>query len=373
MRLLIVAILLITSFVHLENPSEQYQDQETIQYSITQEEYTSFGKLPINNTVSLLYSSGAGAWGSWIFLEPDGSFTGSYHDSEMGDVGEDYPRGTVYVYEYSGKFSDIKKVDDYTYTMTLSQYQSEMEYNEWEEWIEDGTRYIVSDSFGFINNIGTEYTFILPGKPVSELPESVFYWKGFSEFKNETVLDYGLYNDCIPGFFSQWSEISGFYTLTNDDFVINIDGVSISEIMPPKEIVDNFDVETITQSKTSLYVDTESKANLNDVFVYDSKTPSFSAICHSNRQTVRPTINYIRIYDINIETARGISIGDNLSDVISKYGEKYIRKASPNGDTGCIYYLYSPYEYIVFSYFEKDVVSGIDIVFSDMWVVPTQT
>lgn len=51
------------------------------------------------------FSSGAGAWGTYFYLEKDGTFTGRFHDSEMGETGDGYPNGTVYISEFSGKFS----------------------------------------------------------------------------------------------------------------------------------------------------------------------------------------------------------------------------------------------------------------------------
>ncbi|MEI3551359.1 MAG: hypothetical protein V8Q17_01855 [Acutalibacteraceae bacterium] len=45
----------------------------------------------------------------------DGSFEGSYHDSDMGFVGEGYPHGTVYICEFSGTFNNIQQIDDNTY------------------------------------------------------------------------------------------------------------------------------------------------------------------------------------------------------------------------------------------------------------------
>ena len=48
-----------------------------------------------------------------------GSFEGSYYDADMGDRGENYPNGTVYLCNFSGKFTDITQVNDYTYSMTL--------------------------------------------------------------------------------------------------------------------------------------------------------------------------------------------------------------------------------------------------------------
>ena len=52
-----------------------------------------------------IFSSGAGGWGTELFVNPDGTFTGHYSDSDMGDTGPGYSNGTVYVCNFSGKFS----------------------------------------------------------------------------------------------------------------------------------------------------------------------------------------------------------------------------------------------------------------------------
>ena len=51
------------------------------------------------------FSSGTGGWMTVMELNDDGSFTGSFQDSDMGVRGEGYPKGTVYKSDFSGKFS----------------------------------------------------------------------------------------------------------------------------------------------------------------------------------------------------------------------------------------------------------------------------
>lgn len=63
------------------------------------------GRTPL--PLTFVFSSGAGGWFTELELQPDGSFTGSYHDSEMGEFAEDYPNGTVYVCEFSGRFEAL--------------------------------------------------------------------------------------------------------------------------------------------------------------------------------------------------------------------------------------------------------------------------
>ncbi len=73
------------------------------------------------------FGSGVGAWSTELRIGSDGSFTGSYHDADMGDIGEGYPGGTYYFCGFEGSFKDLERVDRYTYKMkrdTLT-YQEE--------------------------------------------------------------------------------------------------------------------------------------------------------------------------------------------------------------------------------------------------------
>ncbi len=54
------------------------------------------------------------AWATSISLNRVGSVEGSYHDSDMGFIGEGYPHGTVYICKFSGVFDNIHQIDDTT-------------------------------------------------------------------------------------------------------------------------------------------------------------------------------------------------------------------------------------------------------------------
>ncbi|MFR6344247.1 MAG: hypothetical protein ACLUO4_05290 [Christensenellales bacterium] len=153
--------------------------------------------------MDLVFASGVGGWSSTLTLKQDGTFTGSYHDSEMGSTGDSYPGGTVYVCEFSGSFTDIKKVDDYNYTMKLDQVKSQKEANE--EWIEDGVRYIASRPAGVEE--GENFTLYFPQTPTEGLSEDFLSWwpKRFDLDNKPTTLScYGLFNEKTGfGFFSE--------------------------------------------------------------------------------------------------------------------------------------------------------------------------
>lgn len=54
------------------------------------------------------FASGAGGWWTEFTMNGDGSFKGNYHDSEIGSTGRGYPKGTVYVCKFSGRFTGGK-------------------------------------------------------------------------------------------------------------------------------------------------------------------------------------------------------------------------------------------------------------------------
>lgn len=125
-----------------------------------------------NEPLTLLYASGAGAWGSLLTLQPDGSFTGDYHDSEMGDTAQEYPNGTCYVSIFEGRFTDIQQISDYSWSMTLADLTTENDPGQ--IWIEDGIRYIASEAHGVAN--GEEFILYVPGTPADEIPAECRNW-----------------------------------------------------------------------------------------------------------------------------------------------------------------------------------------------------
>ena len=70
---------------------------------------------------SFVFASGAGGWATEMHINADGTFTGSYHDSDMGVTGEGYPHGTVMTCDFSGTFTDFRRVSDTVYTMRLKE------------------------------------------------------------------------------------------------------------------------------------------------------------------------------------------------------------------------------------------------------------
>lgn len=129
----------------------------------------SYGKL---QHTTFIFSSGAGAWETDLSVDADGNFSGMFHDSEMGDTGEGYPSGSIYFSEFSGRFGQLEKVDDYTYATTIEsiEYVNEPGTEE----IKDEMRYMYSEAYG-LENAG-RILFYLPGRPLDSFSEGERSW-----------------------------------------------------------------------------------------------------------------------------------------------------------------------------------------------------
>jgi hypothetical protein len=184
------------------------EPQEGQEPALSAEEATeeSVTELPMDGPLEMIFSSGAGGWGTVLTLNPDGSFTGEFSDSDMGSNGEDYPKGTVYLCNFAGQFTDIKQVDDHTYSLTLADLTITTE-NQEEEWIEDDIRYVAATPYGFEE--GKDFLFYTPETPVEGLEEEFVWWWPNWNYQTvygqdpDTLSCYGLRNLATDqGFFT---------------------------------------------------------------------------------------------------------------------------------------------------------------------------
>lgn len=163
-----------------EAGKELEQDDTAVENEVEESNNLTFDAF---STRQFEFSSGAGAWSENFTIEKDGYFTGHFHDSDMGSTGEGYSDGTVYSATYSGHFTDLVKIDEYTYQMRLE----EITYDETPdtEEISDNIRYIYTESYCLG---GTDtFTIYLPGTPVESLSEEIWSWI-FYLYEDETEL-----------------------------------------------------------------------------------------------------------------------------------------------------------------------------------------
>lgn len=171
--------------LNIEKTVEPEQSTEMVEESTVQE--LTFAEL---SKWQFGFSSGAGGWGEEFVIEKDGYFWGKYQDADIGNV---------YFSSYSGHFTNLTKVDDYTYHMTLSDISYKYEPDSKENI--DGILYTYTEAYCLGGN--EDFTVYLPGTPLSSLSESVICWIDYYN-QSETELtipiivdeenEYGIYS-----------------------------------------------------------------------------------------------------------------------------------------------------------------------------------
>ena len=127
------------------------------------------------------FSSGAGGWSTDLTMEADGSFHGVFHDSEMGETGDDYPNGTIYISSFEGQLALVGQVDENTWKVRVDTLAAD-EAEEAES-IDEGVRFVVThDTYGLSE--GDEMLLYRPGTPVEVLPEEMRMWAHLLDQEN---------------------------------------------------------------------------------------------------------------------------------------------------------------------------------------------
>lgn len=151
-------------------------------------------------TVDFLFASGAGGWSTTLTIYEDGSFSGEYHDSDMGSTSDEYPNGTRYQSDFDGQFAQPVKVNEYTYSMQIRELNYAEEVGK--EEIIDGVLYQYSGAYGLDG--AEEILIYLPGAPINELPPGFRNWvdPNLSKLTETELPFYGLYNEAQQQGFS---------------------------------------------------------------------------------------------------------------------------------------------------------------------------
>ena len=139
--------------------------------------------------LTMLFCSGAGGWFTELKLKEDGTFSGFYRDSDMGDAGAEYPNGTVYYCEFEGNFTITERTEN---AIHLRMPNLTEKPTPAEKWIEDGTLYVSSHAYGLEG--GETFTLYLPSTPIDTLPEDALWWGEMNGFlkKTDTVTTYHI-------------------------------------------------------------------------------------------------------------------------------------------------------------------------------------
>lgn len=101
--------------------------------------------LPFDQPLEMIFLSGAGAWCTGLNLNPDGTFTADYHDSD-GPI--------QYVCQFHGKLGDFVQLTKHSWSLTLEELVLDTKYPVGKEWNEDGFHKISSGPNGFTDRDG---------------------------------------------------------------------------------------------------------------------------------------------------------------------------------------------------------------------------
>ena len=123
------------------------------------------------------FSSGAGAWSTDMRILPDGTFSGEYHDGELGESTDDYPDGTIYCCSFTGRMSFAGQLDEFTCKLRVDELKTEEKAGE--ETIADGMRFITAEPYGI--SAGDEMLLFRPGTPVNGFSDDMQMWAHLSD------------------------------------------------------------------------------------------------------------------------------------------------------------------------------------------------
>ena len=146
--------------------------------------------------LEFVFASGAGSWGTYLTLQPDGYFIGDYGNTDM-DI--------RYECKFEGQFTGIEQISDSCWVMKLGDLT--MEEEEGTTWTEDGIHYIASDPHGISG--GTTFLLYAPGTPADLLSAACRdWWPDAYRWRNgeiDLLNGWALYNlDAGYGFFTSW-------------------------------------------------------------------------------------------------------------------------------------------------------------------------
>ena len=153
------------------------------------------------------FTSGAGFWSSHIDLKSDGTFSGDYHDSNMGESGAGYD-ATEYQSKFTGRFVNPKKINNYTYSFELESINYENEPGTEEIQARGSAKLLVkySEAYGLSGGTKTVYAYT-PDAPALMLPNELMTWVG--HLRGDDRDNAKLMHNCLYAVEPQYGWIGG--------------------------------------------------------------------------------------------------------------------------------------------------------------------
>ena len=145
-------------------------------------------------------SSGVGAWFTEMTVDPDGSFSGYFQDTDMdGGELEGAPyQATVYGAAFSGALSKAERVGDRELDCTVK----ELTWEQFDPYVEDDALRVSAQPSGL--NQGDKLRFFMEGAEAEALPEGFLVWVRMreGEIAWEALPYTGMYNETADAGFS---------------------------------------------------------------------------------------------------------------------------------------------------------------------------
>lgn len=136
-------------------------------------------------------ASGVGAWATLLEIASDGSFTGEYHDFNMGDMAPEHPNGDCYYSEFSGRFGALERVDEYTYVTHIEELNYLLEGGT--EEIKDGILYYYEEMAYGLDD-ATDIYIYLPGRSMADVEYASGWIYGGIDSDTQTLTAYAIDN-----------------------------------------------------------------------------------------------------------------------------------------------------------------------------------
>ena len=121
-----------------------------------------------------VFSSGAGGWDTKLTIASDGTFTGYYHDNDLGDIDGDHPKGSRSEAKFSGRFKSATRFDDGSYNLVCAADQFTVDGTKGAQRIENGMQITTTDAYG-MEPCGT-FTAYPKGYDGSKVSKQVLGW-----------------------------------------------------------------------------------------------------------------------------------------------------------------------------------------------------
>lgn len=149
---------------------------------------------------NFVFSSGTGGWSTTLSMGPNSTFSGVYHDSDMGVTGPGYPGGTVSYSKFSGQFKEVHQLNPDLYEMYIENLQYENPVGGSE--IKEGQKYDYTEAYGISKN--TRMAIYLPGTQISALPEEVRLFSYGLIPEDSQTLPVNVIQGDMEGFFIEY-------------------------------------------------------------------------------------------------------------------------------------------------------------------------